>query len=95
MEFEWDPDKAASNLYKHGVSFVAAISVFDDPWRIEADSTKPEHGEMRRKTIGQTAGGLLIAVIFTDRVTGRRVISARKVRKNEQAQYERNRGNSG
>jgi hypothetical protein len=28
MEFEWDPDKAASNLAKHGVSFQEAATVF-------------------------------------------------------------------
>jgi uncharacterized DUF497 family protein len=30
MEFEWDPAKAASNLATHGISFVAAMRVFDD-----------------------------------------------------------------
>jgi uncharacterized protein len=29
--FEWDEDKAASNLDKHGVSFDEASTVFDDP----------------------------------------------------------------
>src|SRR2546422_3470579 len=29
-EFEWDPEKAESNLRKHGVSFVEAASVFFD-----------------------------------------------------------------
>ncbi len=31
MEFEWDPAKANSNRTKHGVAFVDAIEVFDDP----------------------------------------------------------------
>ena len=30
MEFEWDADRAASNLDKHGVSFAEAITVFGD-----------------------------------------------------------------
>jgi len=30
-EFEWDPIKAASNLQKHGVSFVEAATIFFDP----------------------------------------------------------------
>jgi len=29
-QFEWDAGKAESNLAKHGVSFAAARSVFDD-----------------------------------------------------------------
>ena len=29
--FEWDTEKAESNIRKHGVSFDEAASVFDDP----------------------------------------------------------------
>jgi hypothetical protein len=29
--FEWDAEKAATNLRKHGVSFEEAATVFDDP----------------------------------------------------------------
>ncbi|MBI4412308.1 MAG: BrnT family toxin [Deltaproteobacteria bacterium] len=29
MEFEWDPDKAARNLKKHGVDFADAVGVND------------------------------------------------------------------
>src|SRR5436189_29400 len=31
LAFEWDEDKAKSNLKKHGVSFEEASSVFGDP----------------------------------------------------------------
>ncbi|QKD83645.1 hypothetical protein HPC62_16860 [Thermoleptolyngbya sichuanensis A183] len=31
MQFEWNNDKAASNLSKHKVSFEKAKTVFDDP----------------------------------------------------------------
>lgn len=31
MQFEWDEEKAAANLTKHGVSFDEAESVFGDP----------------------------------------------------------------
>ena len=31
MDFQYDPNKAASNLRKHGVSFPEAESVFSDP----------------------------------------------------------------
>ncbi len=30
LEFEWDAEKAAGNLRKHGVSFEEAASVFND-----------------------------------------------------------------
>ena len=29
-EFEWDPEKAANNLGKHGISFIEAATVFFD-----------------------------------------------------------------
>jgi uncharacterized DUF497 family protein len=31
MQFEWDENKAASNLSKHGVTFEEAVTVFGDP----------------------------------------------------------------
>src|SRR3954467_4368418 len=31
MRFEWDEDKAARNVAKHGVSFLEAATVFGDP----------------------------------------------------------------
>jgi uncharacterized DUF497 family protein len=31
MNFEWDPNKADSNLDKHGVSFAEASTAFSDP----------------------------------------------------------------
>jgi len=41
LRFEWNPQKAASNLAKHGVSFEEAATVFGDPLgRIESD---PRH----------------------------------------------------
>ena len=30
--FEWDPQKAAKNLHKHGVAFENACEVFFDPF---------------------------------------------------------------
>ncbi len=33
-EFEWDPEKAESNLQKHGVSFAEAATVFFDLFSI-------------------------------------------------------------
>lgn len=31
FDFDWDPNKARTNLGKHGVSFRLAASVFHDP----------------------------------------------------------------
>lgn len=41
MEFEWDDEKAAANLAKHGVSFEEAKTVFADP--LYVDFYDPDH----------------------------------------------------
>ena len=41
MEFDWNPQKAESNLSKHGVSFHEAGTVFGDPLAITFDD--PDH----------------------------------------------------
>jgi uncharacterized DUF497 family protein len=86
MQFEWDDDKDANNAQKHGISFVDAVTVFDDPFHLEEDSSRPEHGEERRKAIG-IAGAYFVTVIYTDRDKKRRIISARRARRSERAQY--------
>ena len=41
MKFEWNPAKAASNARKHRITFLLAITVFDDPYALIAPD--PEH----------------------------------------------------
>ena len=46
MKFEWDPQKADSNLKKHGVSFQEAASVLGDSLSItyrDPDHSAREH----------------------------------------------------
>lgn len=87
MRFEWDPEKNETNLTKHGIGFVAAIRVFDDPLRIELDSSRPEHGESRNKVIG-IVDSKHVTVVYTDRGEVRRIISARRSRTNERRHYD-------
>jgi uncharacterized DUF497 family protein len=47
MNFEWDPDKAARNLAKHGVSFEEASTAFGDPLSVTIDDPKHSVGEHR------------------------------------------------
>ena len=35
MTFEWDEEKAAANVAKHGIRFDYAARVFLDPYRLE------------------------------------------------------------
>ena len=85
--FEWDDDKARSNLAKHGVQFEDACLAVDDPNAlIEADD---EPCEERRQTIGLAVDQLLF-VIWTERHGNIiRIISARKADREEQNRYYR------
>lgn len=88
MKFEWDTDKARSNLMKHGVSFEEATTVFDDP--LYVDFFDPDHSddEERYIMVGQSQQGRLIVVSYTERSSGVRLISARVATRREKDAYE-------
>jgi uncharacterized protein len=54
MEFEFDPAKSASNHQKHGVDFVQAQQLWQDPMRIEVPTRTT--GEPRWLVIGRMGG---------------------------------------
>ncbi len=85
MGFEWDRDKAASNLKKHRIDFADAVTVFDDLNSITIDD--PDHDELRFITIGMDAYGGILVVVYTWRGENIRIISARKATKHEQKYY--------
>jgi uncharacterized protein len=84
--FDWDPAKEAINRGKHEIQFRRATRVFFDSAHIDEDTSRPEHGEQRRKAIGSVQGDLM-TVIYTVRDGKRRIISARKVRPDERRKY--------
>lgn len=87
MDFEWDPAKSDSNIKKHGIDFQDAARVFADPRATTENVSRPEFGETRSKTVGMVDDELM-AVIYTDRGAARRIISARRTRKNERRDYD-------
>jgi len=52
LTFDFDPEKAASNLKKHGVSFREAMTVFDDPLAATFPDELHSEEEGRSITIG-------------------------------------------
>ena len=52
MNFEWDPNKAESNLRKHGVSFQEAATIFGDDLSITVYDPDHSRDEDRYITIG-------------------------------------------
>jgi len=88
VEFEWDEEKAAANLSKHGVSFDEAKTVFDD--LLYVDFYDPDHSydEHRYIIIGESRQGRLLVVSYTERGDVTRLISAREVTPTEREAYE-------
>lgn len=80
IELEWDQNKSASNLLKHGVSFDEAKTVFDDP-----DHSYNEH---RYIIIGYSLKNRLLIVAYAERKNKVRLISAREATRREQKVYE-------
>lgn len=66
-EFEWDDEKAESNLKKHGVSFDEAATIFNDP--NIATILDPDHSEHEERfvSIGSSVIARLLTVIHTFR----------------------------
>jgi len=88
MKFEWDPQKADSNLKRHGVSFQEAASVLGDDLSITYPD--PDHSvrEHRFITVGMSRSGSVLMVAHTDRGDNVRIISARKTTRRERRYYE-------
>src|SRR5438445_6581640 len=88
LRFEWDREKATSNLSKHGVSFEEAATVFYDP--LAATFPDPDHsrGEDRFLTIGYSSTNRVLVVCHTDRRGGVRLISARRATRRERNRHE-------
>jgi uncharacterized DUF497 family protein len=88
MKFEWDEQKADSNLKKHGVSFSEAATVLSDA--ISVTYYDPDHSanEHRFITIGMSRSGKILMVAHTDRADKVRIISARKTTRRERKYYE-------
>lgn len=88
--FEWDDEKAASNLKKHGVPFEEALAIFLDPHRIERYDDREAYGEDRFITVGETNADILV-IAYTIRDDTLRIISVRKAKPHEQRDYRENR----
>jgi len=90
MNFFWDQEKEKNNSQKHGISFVFAQRVFDDPYALSWLDHRFSIPEERWLTLGYV-GNLLIIVAHTYRSNENaetiRIISARKATKKEQEIY--------
>ncbi len=90
MKFEWNSDKAKSNVAKHGISFELACRVFDDPFYLLVPD-RFEDGEQRWHAIGLVGQIAVLLVVHTypdedeERI---RIVGARKATRHERRRYE-------
>lgn len=87
MELEWNADKAALNLQKHGISFEDAALVFYDHGRVETYDGRENYSEDRWATIGAAYSAVLYVVYTIRHEETVRLISARKANASERKQY--------
>lgn len=88
FNFEWDDQKAASNLLKRGVSFDEAVSVFGDAMALTFADTDHTEVEDRSRTYAISFKVRLLVVVHTERRNSIRIISARKATRYKKGIYE-------
>jgi len=88
LNFEWDADKAKSNLAKHRISFEEASTVFGDPRSLTIPDPVHSESENRFITLGTSHRGKLLVVVHTERGDNIRIISARVASRRERRNYE-------
>ena len=88
MEFEWNPDEAALNFEKHGISFQEAATVFNDNLSVTFPDLAHSIAESRYVIIGVSRFGQLLVIAHTERGEKVRIISARKATLQEKRFYE-------
>jgi hypothetical protein len=91
--FEWDENKAKSNVRKHKITFEEAKTVFNDPFLITFPDEQNSQDEKRFISIGATNVKRVLLVVHTENeMNGNdiliRIISCRKPTVAERRFYE-------
>jgi len=89
MRFEFDASKSAKNKAKHGIDFVEAQALWDDPDRLEV--TARADVEPRSIVIGRIDETIWAACVTYRHEEAIRIISVRRARAREKQEYERRR----
>jgi uncharacterized DUF497 family protein len=88
LSFEWDEEKNAANIKNHGIDFLDATSIFENP-TIEAIDGRADCGEVRHLALG-LSGETVLHVVYTWRGENViRIISARRANRHDAEKYYR------
>ncbi|MBU6258468.1 MAG: BrnT family toxin [Burkholderiales bacterium] len=91
MKIEWDLKKAEANLREHGVALAEAATVLTDDYAMTREDPDAV-GEQRFVSLGMSATGALLVVVFTHREPDiYRLISSWKANRPQRKQYEKSR----
>jgi uncharacterized DUF497 family protein len=88
LSFEWDEEKNAANIKNHGIDFLDATLIFENP-TLEAIDERADYGEVRYIAFG-LSGETVLQVVYTwrgDNVI--RIISAWKANRYDTEKYYR------
>jgi len=93
MIFEWDEDKARTNLEKHKISFDEARTIFADPFLVTFLDEFHSDKEERFISIGLSERNRVLLAVHTEReerdeIIIIRIISCRKATLAERKRYE-------
>jgi uncharacterized DUF497 family protein len=86
--FEWDDEKARSNVRKHGISFEEAATIFADWLHITRPDPQHSTNEERFVTIGMSTRNRLLVVAHAYPGDVIRIINARPATRLEKQTYE-------
>ncbi|WP_417675153.1 BrnT family toxin [Roseibium sp.] len=90
LTFEWDAEKDAANLRKHGISFSEAATIFQNDVLTNEDTSA--YGEMREISFGRLGDNpgttVILCVVHTERNGNIRIISARKATPHERKLFD-------
>jgi uncharacterized DUF497 family protein len=90
MGIEFDPNKSAENLRKHGIALSEVETAFYDD-HAQTIEDPDAQGEQRLITLAMDDQGRLLVICFTERGGSIRVISARKASPAEGKTYDEKR----
>jgi len=85
MALEWDNKKNQLNIVKHGINFVDADKIFENPIITKIDN-RIDYNEKRWIGIGKFEK-VIVVLVYTKRGKNIRIISIRKANKIERKIY--------
>lgn len=85
----WDEVKRATNLEKHGLDFVDAWLVYENPQKVTLESKRVKEELRHLDAAYVDSVGLALALIYTMRGDEVRPISFRRASRQERKRYEK------